>query len=146
MEKGDISNAVVPRFLFVFEGIIGKLPDVRAESKARALFAIHQWVRCVRCYQIDTHISKVLWDLAWRQSIQFDVVTFLGEGMADAIRDRLDYLQLPVSNVDHTTGDELVHQLTYRPNIVQIVHPFPDWQFRFGGVGRYVETTEGFAI
>jgi hypothetical protein len=146
IEHGDISNAVMPRFLFVFEGVLGTLPNEAAARRSHLLIQLHQYRRAVRCYELSTHMSKVLWDLAWRQSIQFDVVTFLGEGMADAVRDRLDEIQLPVSHVSASTPDDLAKSLVFRPNIVQVVHSHPEWAFKFGPAGRYVETTEGFSV
>lgn len=146
MEKGDISNAVVPRYLFVFEGVLGHLPNIAAERRFHLFAKMHQYRRAVREWEINPHMGKVMWDLAWRRGMQFDVVTFLGEPLAEEIENKLNSLQLPFSHCDATTLEKLSRELIFRPNIVEVVHANPEWTLKFGARGRYIGTTEGFSL
>lgn len=146
IEHGDISNAVVPRYLVFFEGVLAHLPNLAAERRAHLFETLHQYRRSVKEWELDPHMSKVFWDLAWRRGMQFDVVTTLAEPMAEEVERKLDRMQFPASNVESTTLEKLSRELIYRPNIVEVIHANPEWTLKFGGRGRYVGTTAGFAL
>lgn len=139
MLHGDISNVVSPRLLLVFEGLVGHVPPkastVRAERLARKM---HRWKSAVSYWEIDDLVAKVLADLYWRKDQTLHVVTWIGPEFAEALGERLDDENLPVSRTFHTTPERLARSIAYQHDIAAIYDPDPNHQFTFGGKGRIV--------
>lgn len=139
MEKGDISNRLPPRWLIVFEGVIGTLtPRGRIEhdfyAKAR------MWKRAVGAFELDDHTSKVLWDMVWRRDYKFDVVTFLPAKCAVHVEAWLEDRNVPVSNVRaYAEPAALGKQLAYLPDVYAVVHAESSNRFTYGDRGTLID-------
>lgn len=137
MERGDLSNALPPRWLFVFEGVIGRVPPEHA-AEFKLAMRLRRWKRAVRCYDIEEHVRKVIWDLTWRRDYRFDIVTFLGEDFAEHLERRLERESLPFSNcwaVDETT---LARRLAVMPDVQYVIHGDPSRHLTYGNRGLLV--------
>lgn len=137
MQGGDLSNRLPPRWLFVFEGVIGFLPEERAtEFKLSVRFK--RWRRAANCFEIHPHVQKVLWDLMWRRDYRFDIVTFLGDEFAEALEKRLTRESLPFSNLWAVTEDTLAKRLAYMPDVMYVIHGDTARHLSYGNRGLLV--------
>jgi hypothetical protein len=145
VHRGDLSDRLPPRWLFVYEGVVGNLP-VHNERRYRLATQLRQWKRAAACFETEVHVRKVLWDLYWRRDYRFDVVTFLGDEMAEAIDRRLDRESLPVGNVRSWQPDELARQLVFMPDVQYVVHGDPKHHLTYGNKGLLVTDPSKLAL
>ena len=80
----------------------------------------------------------MVWDLVWRTDFRFDVVTFLGPRMAEAIEERMKRESLPFSNCFSETTDSLAKRLAFMPDVKYVVHNDPDRLLAYGNRGLLV--------
>lgn len=140
MRKGDISNEMTGRFLLVFEGLVGVLPDKKAEARFARAVKFRRWESAVNQFVINESCAKVIWDTVWRRNYSVDVVTFLAEEMTSHIRDIvIDKWDLPVGRVSREDKYMLARELNYRPNVIGVFHPNPADFAVYGGKGVVVD-------
>lgn len=145
MEHGDIDNRLPPRWLIVFEGVIGHHPVATDRGAYDLYVKLHQWKRAVRTYQLNGETNKRLWHLTWHQNYKFDVATFLPEKCEDHVRDWLDSYNVPCANVRHYTDPgALGRLLAYMPDVYCVVHGQPSNRFTYGNKGILV--SEGWIL
>jgi hypothetical protein len=134
MQKGDLSNEVIPRILLVFENAVGWLPDanIKAHAKARAK---QHWEDAVACWDLNELMLRKIWDVTFRKSITVEVVTFLGAGFADCLAARLDEEDVPVHRVWATTPAQLARKITFMPDVAKIYDPDEAHVFTYGAKG-----------
>lgn len=137
MERGDLSNRLPPRWLFVFENVVGRVPPKKTAEWKLAM-RLGRFKRAVGCYEMEPHVIKVLWDLYWRRDYRFDVVTFMGEGFRDALEKRLDRESVPFSNVWAEDEDTLARRLAYMPDVQYVVHGDTSRHLTYGPRGLLV--------
>lgn len=142
MEHGDLSNAVPPRFLFVFEGLIASVPTEQKPVEL-GLVQFRRWKRAARLWRIDEYALSVVWDHAWRHAASVDMVTFLPGPYAEAIAERLDSESVPYGNLIVTTPDILARRIVYMPDVQRIFYAQPERPFLFGDRGNYVPKGAG---
>ena len=142
MQGGDISNETPPRFLFVFEGLIARIPDalVRLE-KMHVRF--HRYVKAAALWEVDDQALSYTWDMAWRHHLAVDIVTFLP--YHQEIRTRLDDEGVPYGHLRHYASPEvLAWKLAYMPYVHRIYYAWPEREFIFGDRGVYTPTQTTF--
>lgn len=142
MERGDISNDVVPRLVIAFEGMLGIPKPVPQE---RRFVGIRQLSRqfgkrkaltdeLMDGFEINETLAKVIWDTVYRYAYRIDVVTYLGEEFAEALEKRLDDEHLPISSVWADEPHKLARAIAYRPDIAAIFDN--DHHLFYGSKGR----------
>jgi hypothetical protein len=142
MQGGDISNETPPRFLFVFEGLIGKLPEALARSEQRQV-KLHRYTKAATLWEIDDQALSYMWDMAWRHHLAVDIVTFLP--YHEELRTRLDEEAVPYGNLRHyASPDTLAVRLAYMPYVARIYFAWPERQFIFGDRGVFLDGTAAF--
>lgn len=122
----------MPRMIVVFEGAIGVLPENNVKRHSKYI-AKQQWWRVVDCYEIIEDYTRKILDLVWRLNYNVNIVTWISEGMAEAIEDRLDFL--PVRGCFYSSPSQLAMDLPYNPEIMKIYDPDPAHAFTYGGKG-----------
>lgn len=137
MQGGDLSNRLPARWLFVYEGVIANVPPERIGEYRRAV-ATRRWKRAAACWQTEPHVQKVIWDLVWRRDFRFDVVTFMGEHMAEAVELQMQHEALPFSNCWPTSESDLATRLAYMPDVQFVVHADPSRRLAYGNRGLLV--------
>lgn len=136
MEGGDISNDTPPRFLFVFEGLIGRLPEEH-QRKERIYRRLSRWSKAVALWEMDEAGLMYLWDMSWRHNLQVDIVTFLP--YHEALKEMLDEEGVPYGNLRHYVAPEtLAMRLCYMPYVARIFYSEPPRRFMFGDRGVYM--------
>lgn len=124
MYKGDISNEVAPRWLFVWENQIARLPPNNVRKYKRAL-VLHRYETACRLWRPDDYAMRWLSDFSWRRGGKCDAVTFMhGQHWAEAIRQWCDIEEVPVANCfyfeDRLT---LGRRLSTWPSVQGVVDP-----------------------
>ena len=136
MEKGDIDNAMPPRIIVIFDGLIGEVPPNR-ERRVQLLRSVGRWKAVAESYDIDLHVRKQLHDMSWRRHWRIDVVLFDHEGVARAMERRFNRMNLAIANVYAISGPkELVERLPVMPEVIYVVHGNPEWTYAFGRLGH----------
>lgn len=137
MQKGELSNSVLPRVYVVFEGLLGILPD----AKTRALESIarkrKKWETAAGYYQLNIPTSRGIRDLYRRHNFRVDVITFTDPAFVSAIRNRLDSKNLLFGDVHYYDLEELLADLTYDPSVLMVLDPDPNHLLTYGSRGRY---------
>lgn len=148
MYKNDLSNRMMPRLVVVFEGAVGVVPDEKAKDYhkiiSRRKVSDMDWWHAIKCYDLNNLILSKILDLHWRKDINVSVVTWLGEGAALAISERLDDEGIP-AGVFASTPVKLARELVYRPDIIAVYDPDPDHVFTYPS-GRGVILTDANQI
>lgn len=143
MEGGDISNLTPPRFLFVYDGLIGTIESAAQQKKERFYITLRRWDKAVACRTINETALSYIWDIAWRWNMQIDIVTFLP--YHEAIHRQLEEEGVPFSNFRHYVRPEvLAMKLAYMPYVHRVYFSEPKRRFLFGDRGVYVPTMEKF--
>ncbi|MFE2100857.1 hypothetical protein [Streptomyces sp. NPDC059468] len=124
MERGDISNEVVPRLVVAYEGMLGILPEKpeRVHELVTRKFGRRQRMakRTVDAYEINDALARVIWDTTWRFKYSVDVVTYLGDDAVGPLEARLDAEGLPIGRVWATTPERLARRLPYMPDVAAV--------------------------
>ena len=132
MQKGDISNEVVPRLLVVFEGLLGVLDNPKDRAAELLARKAHRWKAVLNAYTINPELAKHIWHMVWQKNYSLDVVTFLGDDFADLLQERLDKENLPIGRIRSTTPDRLSRELAYDPSVIAVYDPDPSHRFKYG--------------
>lgn len=138
MKGNDLGNAVAPRDVLVFEGLLGVIPDpkvARLEVKFRAK---KKWVEAVACYDINELLARKIWDMVWRYSLEVDLLTYHPPGFATELEKRMENENLPLRRVWSEEPNVLARRLATMPDIRTVYDPFPDHRFLYGGKGRII--------
>lgn len=139
VEHGDLSNEVSPRLLFVFEGTVATLPSKTAAAREKAMIKLRRWHRAVELWDIPERAHALLWDVSWRYSYRFDIVTYRPAGFARALAERFDNEGLPVGRVWASSPALLAKKLAFMPDVRYVYDADGDRLFTYGGRGVYLE-------
>lgn len=138
MQGGDLSNELPPRFVFVLEGLVASVPK-KQEPRFKLALRMHRWTRAVDCLEWNTYALSTMWNTVWRHGVRFDVATYTSTeaGWLDALRDRLDQENVPVSTVHaYSTPQELALKLAYLPDVRTVFDADPSRALVYGNRGR----------
>jgi hypothetical protein len=138
VQGGDISNEVSPRLVVVFENLLGLLPTKAHEAKVSTYLKFKRYQRAVNVFELNELLARRIWDVTWRLKFSVDVVTYVGDEFAEAVRERIDREDLPIGHVWHKTPQVLARELAYMPHVAAIYDPNPSHQFTFGSKGRII--------
>lgn len=136
MKYGTLSNEVQGRFVVVWEGLLGYLPDQTARRRFELFDRLGARGRALAEWQTDRTASKALWDLAYRQSYPVDLVSTLGERYGKKLWARVVREVLPIGGYQmFEDEDELDDYVRSTPYIVGAVHGYTNRPMMFGGKG-----------
>lgn len=138
MQGGDLSNEVAPRLLFVFEGTVGALSSKTDEAKERFYCRTKRWKKAVDMWVVSERAYALLWDVTWRYSFRFDVVTYKPSGFAKALAERLDDEVIPVSRVFSSSPNILAKKLAFMPDVRHVYDADEGRLFTYGGRGVHM--------
>lgn len=148
MEGGDISNERAQKIVFVFDGLVGRIPEEDEKTAAR-LRRKRKWSHLARLYGVDTKMGAHLWDIVWRSPFSFDIVSFESgaEPWYEALESLLERANLPYSRLEvYDSADEFAQQMAYAPNIMRVYHSNPSWAFKFGNRGEVITDATVFEL
>jgi hypothetical protein len=147
MERNNLSSQPVPKLVLVFEGALAWVPpDDRKKQRAyeRAL-SREKWGEMADLFEFNPRMEAVLWDRAYRMSMQIDICTYLGpQEWADEVARRIGEQELPVHSVWATTPQKLGRQLSYQRDIARVYDPWPQNALMYGPKGRHITDPNQF--
>ena len=121
MEKGDIGAGRIPRYLFVFEDTLARLPndDIIMSKLSEKL---HAWDRLAGYWEVNVEALHVVEDHAWRQGVRCDVVTFLyGQNFARALLKNFEEIGAPVNGASYEiSAGRLGRRLAHMPDVLAV--------------------------
>lgn len=137
MQHGDISSEVPQRILVVWEDTLADVPDRlrTVESVARVA---HRWERAVRCWHARPLARGRCWQVSNQLGVQLQVVTFLGDGFAEALERRLDDGGWPVRGTveAYDNPGALGRELAGRQDVLQVVDGQENRFLHYGRRGK----------
>lgn len=145
MERGDIAVPQAQRFLFVFDGFLGKLPKKKLLAY-KALLKVHQWERAFYLWDMVPKATDHLNRIYWQYNLRFDIVTWQPQAIANEIEEWCARINLPVGYVSSTTSEKLARELAHMPDVVKVFDADPDHKFRYGQRGRWLDDNTTFSI
>jgi hypothetical protein len=138
MQKGELSNEILPRVYIVFEGLIGILPDAKTKALEALARKRKKWEQATSYYQLNVSTSGGMRDLYWRHRFRVDVITFMDPAFVSPIRDRLDGRNLLFGDVHYyTSATELSRDMVYDQSILGVLDPDPSHTLVYGSRGRH---------
>lgn len=148
MEGNNISNEIAQKLIFVFEGLVARIPE-DFDKKAKKSRKKGKWSDLARCYEIDSMMGAHLWDVVWRSPFSFDIVSFESdeEEWYEALERRLERANVPYSRLEvYASADEFAQMMAYSPNVLRVFHANPSWGFKFGNRGELVSDVQVFQL
>lgn len=117
------------RVVLVWEGVIATPPPERGldlkERYRRLREKDTNWLRVVRSWEIHEKPLQRIYSLAIR-GVPTDIVTYLGDEYADALRDHLDRMLIDVGRVEYfESAEHLARSLRISPDIQYVVDSDP---------------------
>lgn len=134
VKHGDLSNKPSPRIVVVFEGAVGII-DQGSQKTFDRLSKRGRWIQAMKCYALQEIMLRKLLDLTYRENFNVQIVTWLGEEAASAIKQIMDEENIPVLGVFASTPSRLSRDLAYNPDIMAVYDPDPDHRFTYGSKG-----------
>lgn len=137
MQNGNLSNAVVPRILVVFEGLIAYLGPGKVGTY-NTLGSRGDWPGALALWELDPLALAKLKDIIVRRDIKVEVVSFVmpPEG-AQALAELFDEESVPVSRVISSTPERTARRLAYGPDIIRVYCPDPRHALMCGSKGYH---------
>lgn len=148
MEHGDISNERAQKLVFVFDGLVGRVPE-EDERVAAKLRRRRKWDQLARVYEVDTKMGAHLWDITWRSPFSFDIVSFESaeEAWYEALERLLERANVPFSRLEvYDDPNDFAQHMVYAPNILRVYHSRPDWWAKFGDKGELLTDVTVFKL
>lgn len=143
MKGNDLGNAVVPRDVLVWEGLLGIIPDPKIAKQEQKFRERKRWVNAVALYEVNEILARQVWRMVWNTGMEIDLLTYHGHEFAHALEDRIERESLPFRRVWSEQPNILARNLIYQPDIRSIYDPFPDHQFLYGAKGRILLPEQG---
>lgn len=149
MLKGDISNAVRPRVLLVFEGALGFIDGPAVdEFNARAKESL--WGTAWEQWTLNPMMAHKIWDVVKRQAIQVSIVTLLipqefCDAAADGLQTLVDAHGLPISEVIASPVNRLVRELPFMPDVAAVYDANAETAGMYGRKGVLLTNINDFA-
>lgn len=134
MEKGNLSNIVMPRLLIVFEGKLGMLPAQNQKAYDKAVKR-GRWGEAADLFTLDKLMMAQMVRVVRNIGMNLDIVTWLGDNMATEVARRMDDENIPVHDVFASSPDMLARELAYMPDVAWVYDPDPAHVFTFGRKG-----------
>lgn len=147
MERNDLSSRPVPKIALVFEGALAWVPpgDKKKQRAYERALSRGRWKELADLFEFNQKMELVLWDRAYKMSMQIDVITYLGpQEFADEVARRIGEEELPVHSVWATTPQKLGRQLSYMRDLARVYDPWPDNALMYGTRGKLITDPNQF--
>jgi hypothetical protein len=137
LQRGDLSNAPVPRILVIYDNLLAKVPEHKEKNLALAKLR-NDPAGMFTCYEIDQMAAGQLLRICLRDNVNVTVVTWMDDPASQYISDELEYYGIPVRNVIRDTPYLLAQRLSFNPDVTCVYDPDPEHVLLFGSKGYLV--------
>jgi hypothetical protein len=131
----DLSTRPSPKILLVFEGTVAYCTN---REKSQRLIDRGSYSKALRFWTLNELCVRRILYLFFRKDLQFEVVTFLGDGFAAAVREWLDDNDIPVHRVWASDPDRLARNISYMPDLAIVYDSDPERAGRYGLKGVHL--------
>lgn len=141
--KGENLERPPPKFVLVFEGILGFL-DPLSEPESARLIKCGEYAAALELWKLSDLATRVIWDRVYRCSQTWYAVTYLGDDdrLAQALGKKLGTAGIPVKTVWAFNPGVFARSLITMPDIVRLYDPFPGHAGLYpASIGRQVTDT-----
>lgn len=139
MLNGDLSNKAAPRIYIVFDGLVS---SVSPEDKDEFLNLVEEGKYREAVFMMIPDIS--IWNrigyLSRNKNVNIYIVTWMNQGMAEAIEEHMNDLMVPVRGCISTTPGYLARLTAQDETVAGIYDPDPDHVLTYGSKGRIVKS------
>ena len=142
MQRGDISGDLVPRFVLVFEHLVGIVPNNLSRIGFEGFIRTKRWKRAVAYLAVNDLLAKQMWHVTWHLNHQLEVVTYLHQDAVEPISDWIDQQDLPVHRVWFSEPNKLARKIATMPDLAAIFDPDPAHTLTFGPKGRIINPAQ----
>jgi hypothetical protein len=125
MKNNDLSSSVTPRILLVAEGALIYSVNTKAK-RFRQQWALY-----------DLMVRRILW-LFHQKDVRIEIVTYLGDEIAEQLAEWLDDEMVPVSRVWSTSPESLARGIAYMPDLALVYDAEAERWLTYGAKGRYL--------
>jgi predicted component of type VI protein secretion system len=138
MEQGDLAVSTRQRAVFVLEGVLASVTP----TTSRGLFRLKVTGWNVHWY--DVPIKRCVTNKNRYPQYGLDVVTFLGQDVADIGAEFLTSINFPHDTIEYHNFRKYTQMLPYQAEIVVIYDSDQDRLERYGQLGRAVVMGQDF--
>lgn len=142
MQRGDISGDLVPRFVLVFEHLVGVVPSSLSRITYESFIRTKRWKRAIPLLLVNEALAKQMWHVTWHLHHQLEVVTYLHEDAVQPISDWIDAQDLPVHRVWFSEPNKLARKIASMPDLAAIFDPDPAHALTYGRKGRIINPAQ----
>lgn len=142
MQGGDLANDLVPRFVLVFENLIGVVPNSLSGVGYASFIRTKRWKRAVNYLVVNDLLAKQMWHVTWHLNYQLEVITYLHADAVQPIEDWIDEQDLPVHRVWYAEPNKLARKIATMPDLAAIFDPDPAHQLTYGKKGRIINPAQ----
>lgn len=136
MQGGDISSEPPRRILLLWEDTLADVPNamIPMEKLARKM---HRWARAASLWLPRELARGRCWQVSDQLGVRLQVVTFLGDGFAEALAERLDDEGWPVMGtvLAPPNPGTLGRELAGRRDVLQVVDGAENRFLHYGARG-----------
>lgn len=126
MENGDLASWTESRIIVILEGLL-------ASPKLNGRIRKH-WTPADE-WGWEAMPIKHIWNYTNRHNVAIEVVTFLGDEVADMAADWLAKYDVPVAAVESVDFDWFCRSLQWRPEVTSVVDCDPNRFQKYGQRG-----------
>lgn len=134
MQHGDLSNQPAPRIYVVFDEAIGKIKD-EDRQEFMELTAGTEYYKAVNLVELNIPLLKKIQYLSMRKNMNVYLVTWMGQGMAEAIEAFMDDAYVPVRGCLSLTPGQLARMTAQDESVIGIYDPDPNHALTYGSKG-----------
>lgn len=132
---------VAPRYVFVWEGLLARLPEGK-EAAERRWLKLKRWERAFRLWEWDPIMRNVISDSFYRRHIVVDVLITHELPFRDLVMQYMEQSFYEITRVLHRPSlAEFEKQLPHMPEVDLVLHGEADRPFLFGSKGRLVRSS-----
>jgi len=137
MRNGDLSNEPAPRIYVVFDDCMGKIPD-ESKELVNVLIGEGNFDKALSHMDFNYNIIARLGWLSVRKNVNIYLVTWMGEGMAQAIETYMSDMNVPVRGCLALTSGQLARMTAQDDSVMGIYDPDPKHALSYGAKGRII--------
>lgn len=133
MERGQLGIENRPCTVYVFEELIAHLEHPRTE---KAALRLHKWETALDAWTFSVRVCDHMTALMGRHGTPIDVLTWRPIGFANALHDRLWYLDVPVRETKSATYPSASQHFATDPEVTLVYDADPAHRWGYGYKGR----------
>lgn len=139
----------MPKDIIIWEGLLGILSDPKATKKSEKYARKSKWNDFLTCFVTNELLARKITDLTYRFNASIEILSFISqsEEYREALERRVvDVDQLAVGPITVSHPLIFTRNLTYMPYVRSVWFADPQFQFRFGSKGRFLDPAKADQI